>query len=140
MGDRHHLRVDLIRRFALPTSVIDVSSRMITGWKAAEHMRTELPEPGSGYTQPWGLIEMRVEDPDGIPIRGSRGHLSAVPGATAGTTNRTRITAHSTETRQPSRPVGGRSGQSPRERWCINIRIGHSHVGRFLEADNAKPG
>ena len=28
----------------------------------------------------------------------------------------------------------GRSGQSPRERRCINIRIGHSHVGRFLES------
>jgi hypothetical protein len=42
-------------------------------------MRTELPEPGFRYTQPWGLIEMRVEDSDDIPIRGSCGHpLSAV--------------------------------------------------------------
>lgn len=29
--------------------------------------------------------------------------------------------------------IACRSGQSPRERRCINIRIGHSHIGRFLE-------
>jgi hypothetical protein len=32
-----------------------------------------------------------------------------------------------------------RCGHSPRERRCINIRIGHSHVGPFLGPDNAKP-
>ena len=32
-----------------------------------------------------------------------------------------------------ARTPRGRSGPSPRERRCMNIRIGHSHVGRFPE-------
>jgi hypothetical protein len=102
-----------------------VSLQIITGGKAAGHMRAELPEPGFRLSVALGLIEMRVEDPDGIPIRGSCGHpLRRGPaiGATAGTTNRTRITARSTETRQPSRPVGGMSGRGAQEAAPVQQR------------------
>jgi catechol 2,3-dioxygenase-like lactoylglutathione lyase family enzyme len=83
----------------------------------AEHARLAaagVPIVREPAAEPWGLIEMWIEDPDGIrialvevpaghPLR--RDPRSALP---PGRRTVYRITACSTETRQPQRPPGMR--------------------------------
>jgi len=88
----------------------------------AEHARlaaARVPIVREPAAQPWGLVEMWIQDPDGIrivlvevptdhPLR--RDPRPALP---SGRRTLCRITARSSETRHPSaRPVCGRSARS----------------------------
>jgi Glyoxalase/Bleomycin resistance protein/Dioxygenase superfamily len=85
--------------------------------------------------EPWGLIEMWIEDPDGIRIvlvEVSADHpLRRDPRPALPSARRTvcRIPARSTETRQPSaRTECGMSAHYPGQTSCINIQAGRLHV------------
>jgi hypothetical protein len=112
----------------------------------AEHARlaaARVPIVREPAAQPWGLVEMGIQDPDGIrivlvevptdhPLR--RDPRPALP---SGRRTLCRITARSSETRHPSarpvcgrrvRSVRGRCERSRRDRQCIKRADRHSVV------------